>query len=278
MPLIGEDGAKWGAGETTAFPAEGKYWVNNHAHVIRPHRNVALDEWIIYYLNTTDLSAFITGLTVPKLNQAKLRDIPIPVPPLPEQKHIVAILEEAFDGIKTAIATAEKNLANAHELFESYSSSVFREKGLGRTEKSFSEICEITSRLVDPREPEFIDLLHLGAGNIVSLTGKIIDVKTAREEGLKSGKFLFDQTMVLYSKIRPYLMKACRPEFNGLCSADVYPLLPNPQYLDRGFLFYMLMSRGFTDYAIAGSDRAGMPKVNRDYLFRYKVWLPPVAE
>jgi type I restriction enzyme, S subunit len=38
------------------------------------------------------------------------------------------------------------------------------------------------------------------------------------------------------------------------------------------------MSRQFTDYAVSGSDRAGMPKVNRDYLFRYSVWLPPVAE
>ena len=177
----------------------------------------------------------------------------MPIPPLVEQKRIVSILDEAFEGIATAVANAEKNLASARELFEIYLNSVFCEKGVGRTEKNFSEICEITSRLVDPREPEFIDLLHLGAGNMISLTGEVIDVKTAREEGLKSGKFLFDSRMVLYSKIRPYLMKACRPQFSGLCSADVYPLLPNQQHLNRDFLFYLLMSRGFTDYAIAGS-------------------------
>lgn len=73
--LIGEDGAKWGAGENTAFSVDGKYWVNNHAHVIRPHRNIVLDNWIIYFLNVNDLSRYITGLTVQKLNQAKLREI-----------------------------------------------------------------------------------------------------------------------------------------------------------------------------------------------------------
>src|SRR4051812_31355269 len=60
--LIGEDGAKWGPGENTAFIAEGKYWVNNHAHVIRPHRNLLFDNWIIYFLNFSDLSKYVTGL------------------------------------------------------------------------------------------------------------------------------------------------------------------------------------------------------------------------
>lgn len=110
------------------------------------------------------------------------------------------------------------------------------------------------------------------------MTGELIGVKTAREEGLKSGKFVFNQKVVLYSKIRPYLMKACRPNFNGLCSADVYPLTPNIEELDRDFLFYVFMSRHFTDYAIAGSDRVGMPKVNRDHLFRYRIFVPDVSE
>ena len=113
---------------------------------------------------------------------------------------------------------------------------------------------------------------------MIPLTGELVEVKTAREEELKSGKFLFDETMVLYSKIRPYLMKACRPEFKGLCSADVYPLLPNDGQLNRDFLFYLLMSRDFTNYAIAGSDRAGMPKVNRDHLFRYSTWFPSLSK
>lgn len=278
LVLIGEDGAKWNSGERTAFIAQGKFWVNNHAHVLRPYRNKIIDEWIVYYFNRLDLSPFTTGLTVPKLNQSKLREIRIPVPPLPEQKRIVAILDEAFEGIDRAIANTEKNLANSRELFESYLNTIFTQKGDRWVEKKLEDICSITSKLVDPRQPEFLDLPHVGAGNIISMTGELIEVKTAREEELKSGKFLFDASMVLYSKIRPYLMKACRPEFSGLCSADVYPLLPNNGQLNRDFLFHLLMSRNFTDYAILGSDRAGMPKVNRDHLFRYRTWIPSLSE
>lgn len=103
-------------------------------------------------------------------------------------------------------------------------------------------------------------------------------MKTAIEEGLISGKFLFDDTMILYSKIRPYLKKVCRPDFIGLCSADVYPLVPNKALLDRDFLFYMLLSDKFTKFAIMGSDRAGMPKVNRNHLFSYRCFLPNIKE
>ena len=71
--LVGEDGAKWGSGENSAFAIDGRCWVNNHAHVLRPHRDVIVDRWLIYFLNHSDLSKYISGLTVPKLNQGRLR-------------------------------------------------------------------------------------------------------------------------------------------------------------------------------------------------------------
>lgn len=143
LVLIGEDGAKWGAGERTAFAADGKYWVNNHAHVIRPHRDTVLDEWIIYYLNFNDLSKFITGLTVQKLNQGKLCEIPIPLPPLAEQQRIVAILDEAFAGLATATANAERNLKNARELFDSYLNSAFAQRREGWAKQTIEDIAEV---------------------------------------------------------------------------------------------------------------------------------------
>ena len=84
--------------------------------------------------------------------------------------------------------------------------------------------------------------------------------------------------MVLYSKIRPYLMKVARPDFNGLCSADIYPLAPFPREIARDYLFHLLLSKRFTEYAIEGSARSGMPKVNREHLFEFKVWLPSVKK
>lgn len=141
LVLVGEDGAKWASGENTAFAVEGKIWVNNHAHVLRPHRNTLLDNWLIYHLNHTDLTEFVSGLTVPKLNQGSLREIPVPVPPLAEQQRIVGLLDEAFEGIATAKANAEKNLQNARALFQSHLQSVFTQRGPGWVEKRLEEVC-----------------------------------------------------------------------------------------------------------------------------------------
>lgn len=90
--LVGEDGARWGAGEPCAFIASGKYWVNNHAHVLKP-KNCMSMQYLVYFLNYSDLTPYITGTTVLKLNQQKLRSISVPSPSLPEQKRIVEKLD-----------------------------------------------------------------------------------------------------------------------------------------------------------------------------------------
>ena len=145
LVLIGEDGAKWGAGDNSAFSISGKTWVNNHAHVLKPSRDTLLDAWLIYYLNAQDLSAFISGMTVPKLNQGRLREIPVPIPPLLEQKRIVAILDQAFADIDKARALTEQNLKNARELFESYLQQVFSQRGEGWSLHTLDGLCDLIS-------------------------------------------------------------------------------------------------------------------------------------
>ena len=237
-------------------------------------------KFLFYYLtsNVELLNELGSGATFKELSGGKLKEVPIPVPPLAEQQRIVGILDEAFEGIATAKANAEKNLQNARALFESHLQSVFTQRGDGFALKKLSDVCAITSTLVDPRKDEFLVLTHVGAGNIESQTGVFVELKTALEEGLISGKFLFDESMVLYSKIRPYLMKVARPDFNGLCSADMYPLAPTAGEITRDYLFHLLLSKPFTDYAIQGSARAGMPKVNREHLFEFAVWLPAIKK
>ena len=75
LVLLGEDGAKWGAGDNSAYIINGKSWVNNHAHALRPKRDLLIDELLVYYLNFSNLLPYITGVTVPKLNQEKMRSI-----------------------------------------------------------------------------------------------------------------------------------------------------------------------------------------------------------
>ena len=141
--LLGEDGADWSAGANSAFIIEGKSWVNNHAHVLRPLDFVS-DCWLMYYLNATDLNEWVSGTTVPKLNQRNMCDIPIPIPPLTEQKRIVAKIDAAFEKIDRLKANAEKNLANAKELFQSALDEAMRPKK-GWVEKRLGEVYEITS-------------------------------------------------------------------------------------------------------------------------------------
>lgn len=212
------------------------------------------------------------------LKIGNFKDYEVSYPSIPEQRRIVAILDEAFEGIATATTNAEKNLANARELFESYFNNLFSDDKRNWTEVSLKDVCEISSMLVDPKIKPYADLFHIGAGNIDTKSGELSGLMTAQEEGLKSGKFPFDEAMVLYSKIRPYLMKVARPDFAGICSADIYPLLPMSEKITRDFLFYLLLSPDFTQYAIAGSARAGMPKVNRPHLFAYRFLLPSIEE
>ena len=106
--LLGEDGAKWDAGEKSAFIVEGKCWVNNHAHVLRPDKSKVIDTYLVHLLNFLDLSQHITGVTVPKLNQEKMREIKVPLPPLDVQEQIVAEL----DGYAAIISGAKQIVEN----------------------------------------------------------------------------------------------------------------------------------------------------------------------
>jgi type I restriction enzyme S subunit len=238
-----------------------------------------LDHNFLKYLFIAEadgLLRFASGAVHQTIYFPEVKAFHICYPPLTEQRRIVRILDDGLEVIAAAKCNTKRSLQNARALFESRLQFVFTQRGEGRVEKRLSEVCAITSTLVDPRKEEFRNLIHVGAGNVESQTGAFVELKTARDEGLISGKFIFNKSMVLYSKIRPYLMKVSRPDFNGLCSADMYPLAPFPNGITRDYLFHLLLSKPFTDYAIQGSARAGMPKVNREHLFEFKCWLPSV--
>jgi len=116
LVLLGEDGAKWNRGDRSAFIIEGKSWVNNHVHVLRPNRDLILDEWLTLYLVAINMSEFITGVTVPKLNQARMREIRIPLPSLDEQTRIVAKL----DDVHQALAVFQSTLDDRRSLALSF--------------------------------------------------------------------------------------------------------------------------------------------------------------
>ena len=143
--LVSEDGANLLARTyPIAFSITGKAWVNNHAHVLRFAESTT-QSFVEYYLNSISLEPYVSGMAQPKLNQKSLNSINIPIPPLPEQKRIVSIVDEAFEGIDRAIANTKKNLTNARELFESYLNAIFSQKGDGWSEKRLSDLSEVQS-------------------------------------------------------------------------------------------------------------------------------------
>ena len=144
LVLVGEDGAKWERGDKTGFIAEGKYWVNNHAHVLRVNEDVLIDKWLVYFLCVSNLSDYITGTTVPKLNQQKLKSINLPIAPLEEQKRIVAKIDTLFAKIDKAIALTEEILVQAKNLLPSVLNEVFEKgKADGWEEKKLEDVCNV---------------------------------------------------------------------------------------------------------------------------------------
>ena len=113
--LISEDGANLVARNTPiAFSASGKIWVNNHAHVLQ-FDTYATRKYVEFYLNSIDLSKYISTSAQPKLNQENLNKIPIPIPSYEEQERIVSILDrfetltnDLTNGLPAEIAARKK--------------------------------------------------------------------------------------------------------------------------------------------------------------------------
>jgi type I restriction enzyme S subunit len=140
------------------------------------------------------------------------------------------------------------------------------------------EIIDVASGQVDPRTTPYCDLPHVGGDNIESGSGRIFGLRTARELNLISGKYEFGPTDVLYSKIRPALNKVALPSFKGICSADMYPLRPHNERIERRYLAYLLRHDDFLSYTEKHSTRTNIPKINREALLAYELTLPSIHE
>ena len=246
--------------------------------VLRPGPKI-LPRYLSHFMSSrsvrTAWSEAAQGTNINNLKRDDILQTECFLPPLDEQKRIVALLDNATARVTELTSCYEQSRTHANNLFV----SALRDSLASNPDwpvKTLGEVCSIKSVLVDPKDLKYSGMIHIGAGNIEAKTGRLFGIKTAREEKLISGKFLYSENDVLYSKIRPYLEKVALPAQAGLCSADIYPLQPGP-LLTRMFLFYTLVSETFTEYAISGSSRTGMPKVNREHLFKYEMKVPPLA-
>ncbi|RLF05521.1 MAG: hypothetical protein DRJ64_05480, partial [Thermoprotei archaeon] len=247
---------------------------------LRPDTGRLVPEFAKHLIRNQIFKARLSKFINKAVNQASisienLKGIPVPFPTLPEQRRIADILDKA-DAIRRkrqqAIRLTEEFLRSV--FLDMFGDPVTNPKGW--EVKPIGEITFIDAPMVDPREEQYQNLLHIGPDRIEKVTGKLFPAKTAKEDALISGKFLFDERYVLYSKIRPLLRKVALPNFSALCSADVYPVRPNTEVMTKEFLWYLLLSDSFLNYTQTLSSRANIPKVNRKEFAAYPCYLPPL--
>ena len=241
---------------------------------ITPNEVSASREFLYLNLGSRDLTEgsgqAVKGKT---LNSKSLRAIKIHLPPLEQQRRIVDLV----GSIDTYIDSLETQIETTRTARSVLLSELLSNPGDDWQETTLGNIARIEATMVDPTKPEFADLPHIGIEAIKSREGRLGSFNSVRGDGVTSGKFLFSEHDIIYSKIRPELRKVAYPQFVGLCSADAYPLRPASN-CSASFLLVLLLSETFVEQAIAKSGRTKMPKINRRELFEITFSLPPADE
>lgn len=253
--------------------------------VFRP--SPALDkEWLYYYLSRevfrTEGAARMSGAVGHKRVAKEFIDAyPIPVPPLLEQQRIVGILDEAFDGIATAKANAEKNLQNARALFESHLQSVFTERGEGWKQKTLAEIATTFGRGKSRHRPRNEPSLYGGKYPFIQ-TGDIRNSEhfiteysqTYSEAGLAQSKLWPKGTICI--TIAANIAETGILGFDACFPDSVIGVVPDPKEAEVGFVEYLLQSFKARIQALGkGSAQANINMATFDH---ERFPFPPVAE
>jgi type I restriction enzyme S subunit len=204
--------------------------------VFRPDKTIS-KEWLYYFLSRETFrvegAARMSGAVGHKrVSKEFIESYPIPVPPLPEQQRIVGILDEAFAGIATAQANAEKNLQNARALFDSYLESIFTQRGKGWLQKPFEDCIEDVKYTVKIQRKDFLDegefpVISQEADFTNGYWNKAADV------------FKVTKPIVIFgdhTKVLKYV------DFDFVLGADGVKILPPKQFLIPKFFYYHLRS------------------------------------
>ena len=246
---------------------------------LRPNKNLVDSRYASYYLSSEAFLHQIPGITKKSVNQASfnvaaLKELTFPISSMEVQQTVADILDKANE----LIALRKEQLAKLDELVKARFIELFGDLKSNPMEwpvVPFTEFAKIDGNMTTDYE-KYADYPHIGIDSIEKGTGALKGYRTVREDGVISGKYIFTPQHIIYSKIRPNLNKVALPDFEGLCSADAYPILPNHSNCNRVFLAIALRSEYFLEYILQFSSRTNLPKVNRKEITGFRMPLPPL--
>ena len=224
-----------------------------------------------YRRSISDLSA---GANINNIRNEHIEDLEIQLPPLEEQRRIATLLDKVSDLItKRRVQLDKLDLLVKARFVEMFGDFKLNTKKWPIV--SFDEIAIIDGNMTTDYE-KYADYPHIGIDSIEKETGALKGYRTVAEDGVISGKYVFTPKHIIYSKIRPNLNKVALPDFEGVCSADAYPILPIEGKCNRIFLAYNMRSQFFLDYILQFCNRTNLPKVNRKEVCGFRTPLPPI--
>ena len=210
---------------------------------------------------------------VSDLRQAFLREaIQGKLVPQDERDEPAAVLLERIKAEKENLI-AEKKIKKQKSLPEIKPEEIPFEIPNKWTWCRFQDIAIIESNLVSPFD--YPNLPHVAPDNIEKNTGKLLPYKTVLEDEVKSANHYFFPKQLIYSKVRPKLNKVVLVDFEGLCSADMYPIKP---LIESKFLQSGMLSEYFLAEVDKFDNRVKMPKINQNQLSQIPIPIPPLAE
>ncbi len=221
------------------------------------------------------ISDLAGGANINNIRNEHIDEIEINIPDICEQK----VISEKINKVLSLILCRKKQLSKLDELVKARFIELFGDLKSNPYKwecKNLLDVADIDTVMVSDYE-KYADYPHIGIDSIEKNTGRLVGYRTIAEDGVISGKYLFTDKHIIYSKIRPNLNKVALPDFDGLCSADAYPILPKENVCLRVYLGYVMRSEFFLDYILPFSRRANMPKVNKAQLSGFVLPVPDIA-
>ena len=220
-------------------------YVSSHLATLKAKSNILDDYFLFYFSMTVDSRDLMQDQNYPSLRLSDINKITILLPPRPEQKDIISILDKAFASIDKAKENAEKNLQNARELFESYLQSVFANPSEGWEEKTLDKVC-LVERGSSPRPiKKYLTTKENGVnwikiGDTKDVTKYIFKTRERiTPEGAKKSRYVNIGDFILSNSMsfgRPFIKKT-----DGYIHDGWFILRPKDD-VDTEYFYYLLSS------------------------------------